>query len=278
MFLGEVEKTQPRKGKGRRAFERALMSDVEMQRKFPDYYNRLLSESTNRASGGYVPNFADPLREAISREIGAGVNPSQVYVDQHSSLKNSGNPMGLMVANRRDEPSGGYQGINRARKEGQNAQTYGAAGGFVPNFAGPMGGADTNMLTKLFALQVGVSMLTGFLDQAGESGQRVSDSLNKLMSTLLIFGTIIYAGPIKALKEFSDKDIDKALKHLHDELDQKRKKVNKQNINNLLMDLKKKFEFTKYIIAKPPTHDIEDLTNAFIYHYLDNNFLHFHFL
>ena len=73
------------------------------------------------------------------------------------------------------------------------------------------------------------------------------------------------------LKEFSDRDIDKALKHLHDELYQKRKKVNKQNINNLLMDLKKKFEFTKYIIAKPPTHDIEDLTNAFIYHYLDNN-------
>ena len=73
------------------------------------------------------------------------------------------------------------------------------------------------------------------------------------------------------LKEFSKKDIDRALEHLNDELDQKRKKVNKQNINNLLMDLKKKFEFTKYIIAKPPTHDIEDLTNAFIYHYLDNN-------
>ena len=84
---------------------------------------------------GFVPNFADPLKEAISREVGAGVDPSQVYVDQHSSLKNSGNPMGLMVANRRDEPQGGWQGINRARKEGANAQMYGAAEGFIPNYA-----------------------------------------------------------------------------------------------------------------------------------------------
>jgi hypothetical protein len=86
-------------------------------------------------AGGYMPNFADPLKEAISREVGAGVDPSQVYVDQNSSLKNSGNPMGLMVANRRDEPQGGWQGIARARKEGANAKMYGAAGGFVPNYA-----------------------------------------------------------------------------------------------------------------------------------------------
>jgi len=45
--------------------------------------------------------------------------------------------MGLMVANRRDEPSGGFQGINRARKEGANPMMYGAAGGFVPNYVEP---------------------------------------------------------------------------------------------------------------------------------------------
>ena len=88
-----------------------------------------------KASSGYIPNFADPLNEAISREIGAGVNPSQVYIDQNNSLKGPMNPSGLMVANRRDEPSGGWQGINRARKEGANAKTYGAASGFVPNYA-----------------------------------------------------------------------------------------------------------------------------------------------
>jgi TP901 family phage tail tape measure protein len=85
-------------------------------------------------ASGYIPNFS-AINDAISREIGAGVNPSQVYVDQNNSLKNSGNPMGLMVANRRDEPQGGLQGIARARKEGVNAQTYGAAKGFIPNFA-----------------------------------------------------------------------------------------------------------------------------------------------
>jgi hypothetical protein len=45
------------------------------------------------------------------------------------------NPNGLMVANRIDEPMGGSQGIARARKEGANPMTYGAANGFVPNYA-----------------------------------------------------------------------------------------------------------------------------------------------
>jgi hypothetical protein len=66
--------------------------------------------------------------------MAAGVPSSQIYVDKSPSLKNATNPMGLMVANRRDEPAGGFQGINRARKEGANPMMYGAAGGFVPNF------------------------------------------------------------------------------------------------------------------------------------------------
>jgi len=92
-------------------------------------------ENIKNAVRGFIPNFADPLKEAISREVGAGVNPSQVYVDQNNSLKSPMNPSGLMVANRRDEPSGGMQGISRARKEGANPMTYGAADGFIPNYA-----------------------------------------------------------------------------------------------------------------------------------------------
>ena len=91
------------------------------------------------AASGYIPNFADPLKDAISREVGAGLNPSQIYVDQSNSLKGPMNPSGLMVANRRDEPSGGFQGIARARKEGANAKMYGAANGFIPNFAPQIG-------------------------------------------------------------------------------------------------------------------------------------------
>jgi TP901 family phage tail tape measure protein len=87
------------------------------------------------ASKGYLPNFANPLQAAVGREMAAGVPASQIYIDKSPSLKNAANPMGLMVANRRDEPAGGFQGINRAMKEGRNPQTYGAASGFIPNFA-----------------------------------------------------------------------------------------------------------------------------------------------
>jgi TP901 family phage tail tape measure protein len=104
--------------------------------KINGYGDKKPQPAFGRSASGYIPNFVDPLKEAISREIGTGLDPSQVYIDQNSSLKNSGNPMGLMVANRRDEPAGGWQGINRARKEGADITAYGAAGGFIPNFAG----------------------------------------------------------------------------------------------------------------------------------------------
>ncbi len=90
------------------------------------------------ASTGYIPNFAaSALQEAIAREKNAGLSSSQIYVDQSSALKSASNPIGLMVANTRDEPSGGFQGIARARREGSNPKTYGASKGFVPNFAPP---------------------------------------------------------------------------------------------------------------------------------------------
>jgi TP901 family phage tail tape measure protein len=110
------------------------------------------------SSAGYIPNFADALNDAINRERAAGLSKSQIYVDQHSSLKNKNNPMGLMVANTRDEPKGGTQGIKRAKKEGRNPKTYGAASGFVPNFAtkvpgppipDPAGLASKNSIDKI---------------------------------------------------------------------------------------------------------------------------------
>jgi TP901 family phage tail tape measure protein len=100
------------------------------------------------ASGGYIPNFAsDALQAAISRERSAGISASQIYVDQSPALKSAANPMGLMVANRRDEPAGGFQGISRARREGMNPKTYGAARGFVPNYA-PVQAANLGTYSK----------------------------------------------------------------------------------------------------------------------------------
>jgi TP901 family phage tail tape measure protein len=60
-----------------------------------------------KASGGYIPNFAaDPLRDAVQREIEAGLDPAQIRVTKDARLKNAQNPSGLAVINTRDEPDG----------------------------------------------------------------------------------------------------------------------------------------------------------------------------
>jgi TP901 family phage tail tape measure protein len=135
---------------------------------------------------GFIPNFADPLKEAIGREMSAGVPASQIYVDQNSSLKNAMNPMGLMVANRRDEPSSGMQGINRARKEGANPMLYGAARGFVPNYAAKIPDIAGNVKSGL-----GASFSTDVENAINEFGKKAiaaggnMDKLAKALETTL---------------------------------------------------------------------------------------------
>ncbi len=108
-----------------------------------DTLNNQINRLLGTAANGYIPNFAETaLQAAISRERSAGVAASQIYIDQSPALKSSANPMGLMVANRRDEPAGGFQGISRARREGVNPKTYGAVSGFVPNYANQPFGAS----------------------------------------------------------------------------------------------------------------------------------------
>lgn len=84
---------------------------------------------------GRLPNFADPLNEAINREKKRGIPASQIYVDKDSRLKSASNPLGLLVANKRDEPLGGFQGVNRAIAMGVNPKTHGISSAGVPNFA-----------------------------------------------------------------------------------------------------------------------------------------------
>lgn len=59
-----------------------------------------------QAAEGYIPSFANPLNEAISRERAAGVPLSQIRINQSGKLRNSQNPQGLAVTNIRDEPTG----------------------------------------------------------------------------------------------------------------------------------------------------------------------------
>lgn len=85
-------------------------------------------------SGGFrVPSFAanDGLREAINRES-KKVGRNNVYVDSDTRVISPNNPLGLLVANKLDEPNGGYQGVNRAITEGRDPKKYN-----IPNFAAP---------------------------------------------------------------------------------------------------------------------------------------------
>lgn len=134
---------------------------------------KAIKRALGMASGGYVPNFAAAaLQQAIAREKSAGLSDSQIYVDQDSALKSSMNPMGLMVANRRDEPAGGFQGIARARKEGMNPKLYGAASGFVPNYA-------ASGTAKQFEDQLKT------LVDAIKNGAKTQDQANKELQTIV---------------------------------------------------------------------------------------------
>jgi TP901 family phage tail tape measure protein len=85
---------------------------------------------------GYIPNFADPIQEAIKRETKAGVPMDQIYLDQDKRVKSPQNPEGLLIANKRDEPKGGKQGVDRVLRRGGDPKRAGAySSGYIPNFA-----------------------------------------------------------------------------------------------------------------------------------------------
>jgi TP901 family phage tail tape measure protein len=85
-------------------------------------------------SGGFVPNFANALNDAINREKRAGVNPNSIKIGKSNSLISNMNPSGLGVYNTKDEPRGLSQGISRYGSL-NNARKAGAAKGLIPNFA-----------------------------------------------------------------------------------------------------------------------------------------------
>ena len=72
------------------------------------------------AAGGFIPNFADPLTEAIEREKQAGVPINQIRLNQSGKLRNAGNPMGLAVTNTRDEPTGAIPNYAKGDRSGGN--------------------------------------------------------------------------------------------------------------------------------------------------------------
>lgn len=81
-------------------------------------------------TGAGIPNLANPLREAIQREVGSGIPKSAIRIGSDSRLASSSNPSGIGVYNTIDEPMGIGQGISRSQRMGINPKTAG-----IPNFA-----------------------------------------------------------------------------------------------------------------------------------------------
>ena len=109
----------------------------------------MLPKLIGKAAAGFVPNYADPLSDAINREA-AGVPINQIRINQSGKLRNSGNPMGLAVTNTRDEPTGA-----------------------IPNYLGPLallglgGKALSSMTTMAFYAMMIDSLQAQFTEVSG---------------------------------------------------------------------------------------------------------------
>jgi TP901 family phage tail tape measure protein len=188
------------------------------------------------ASGGFIPNFAG-LKEAIGREISAGVPASSIRVGASSSLSSNNNPLGLGVYNTKDEPRGLNQGINRYSSKSA-ARKAGAYGGYVPNFALATADAptaikymsfeeanslkekmkglatsvskvkvyfDDNALPQsiqkykgnLIQASIGLSLASGLLQEATKNSPKLSAAIEGFSSTLSLAGTAAQVIPGK---------------------------------------------------------------------------------
>ena len=161
------------------------------------------------ASGGLIPNFSNPLAEAIGREkaaLSSQGSTAKVYVDQDQRLKDTLNPMGLMVANRRDEPISGAQGVNRAINQGLNPKTHGSSNnstydsGLIPNFNGSPSMSVPLVNPSLIDYVDGVKKLDKAAKGAapkvkdhGKSSKEASGSGMDMMGAMFALTSVSYA-------------------------------------------------------------------------------------
>lgn len=147
---------------------------------------RLGKVSASGLGVGRLPGMADPIASAIARESKvSGLPVSQIYVDRDSRVANFANPAGILIANRRDEPAGGFQGVNRVLAMGGNPKT-----GKVPNFATPpftsgdlrtKGGqyADASAVNALFESYRKAKPLSREFERLGTAIIKFTAKLNK---------------------------------------------------------------------------------------------------
>jgi TP901 family phage tail tape measure protein len=167
-------------------------------------------------AGGHIPNFNNPLNDAIERERNAGVPINQIRINQDGKLRNAQNPQGLAVTNMRDEPTGSipnFQGggikdpsgnLTNIRKLQKATKNVGSVTDSMNNL-----GQSTKKLTsltdmqskgvdnsigKIFALQTvlfGVSAAFSNVEDGVETfGSRLTRSLSEVTSALISLSLI----------------------------------------------------------------------------------------
>ena len=157
---------------------------------------------SKKASGGYIPNFVGDLENAIGREAAAGVPINQIRVNQKGTLRNSANPMGLAVTNTRDEPTGAIpnfftqnigQELNTSANMRMAKETERVAkeSKNQANTSKQVARANRDMLGTIFAVQMGLSLLSGATSDAEKGFGRFS---NRLVSSLSTVTTAALAG------------------------------------------------------------------------------------
>ena len=186
-----------------------------------DVFKPSASRGNKSNSSGFVPNFSNPLAEAVRREREAGLSDSKIRIDQDSRLKSKDNPLGLAVTNTRDEPLGVQQGIERARAMGIDPKTHGASSGLIPNFAGQqdshvkaakeakqglkgVGDASGGLMMGMFALTSMTYALEGAIGDA-ESGFAQFSKVTNSAIMGLSQSAMIYSG----LNQIGQQQIDK---------------------------------------------------------------------
>ena len=113
---------------------------------------------------GFIPNFANPLGEAISRETsGTGISKSQIRISNDKRLANKSNPLGLAVTNTRDEPNGLKDVF---------------AKGFIPNFQ--TGEQSKSGLDKGLTASLVFSLLIPQITTLGEKGNTAAKKVEGL--------------------------------------------------------------------------------------------------
>jgi TP901 family phage tail tape measure protein len=129
-----------------------------------DLYTRLKKDGRGdgkaygKKAGGFIPNYADPLSDAIGRERSAGVPVSQIRVGTHNKLVGKSNPAGLGVTNTKDEPNGLRDVLG--------------ATGIVPNYS------LTEKMGQFVGTQKSIDNLANEADEAASELAKLKDEIS----------------------------------------------------------------------------------------------------